>query len=106
MASETNYPSFWVPNVNVLVNAAGELVIKAELAGISNDDFEIVIEGQTLTLAGQRADPDGRGAKYLVLEMHHGRFESVLEVPKEFDLSRARNTYQNGLLRFVAPRRT
>ena len=98
--------AFWVPNVDVFVNASGELVIKVELAGLAKKDLEITINGQRLTLAGQRPDPDGQGAQYLVLEMHHGRFESVVEVPEAFDLSRAQTAYQNGVLRVVAPRRT
>ncbi|HEY0549111.1 MAG TPA: Hsp20/alpha crystallin family protein [Verrucomicrobiae bacterium] len=96
----------WVPNVNVLVNAAGELIIKAELAGLTKENLEITVEGQRLTFTGHRPDPDGEGAQHLVLEMHHGRFESVVEVPESFDLSRAQAAYQNGILRIVAPRRT
>jgi HSP20 family molecular chaperone IbpA len=37
--------------------------------------------------------------------MHHGRFESVVEVPEAFDLTRAQTAYQNEVLRVVAPRR-
>jgi len=100
-----NAPSFWIPNADVLVNAAGEFVIKLELAAMAEEDIEITIESQRLRITGQRTDPDGQGAQYLVVELHHGRFESVLEVPKEFDLSKAQNTYRNGMLRIVAPRR-
>ena len=98
--------AFWIPNANVLVNAAGELVIKVELAAMAEEDIKISIDDQRLTLSGQRTDPDGKGAQFLVLEINHGRFESVVEVPKEFDLSRAQTTYQNGMFRVVAPRRT
>jgi HSP20 family protein len=98
--------AFWIPNANVLVNAAGELVIKVELAATAEEDIKITIDGQRLTLSGQRTDPDSKGAQFLVLEINHGRFESVVEVPKEFDLSRAQTAYQDGMLRVVAPRRT
>lgn len=98
--------ALWVPNANVLVNAAGELVIQVELAGLVKENLEITFSGQRLTLTGHRLDPDASGAQYLVLEMHHGRFESFVEVPEAFDLSRAQAAYQNGLLRVVAPRRT
>jgi len=98
--------AFWIPNANVLENAAGELVIKVELAGLTKEDVEVTVEGQRLKLSGQRPDPDGEGAKYLLLEMHHGRFESFVEVPEAFDLSRAQAAYQNGVLRIVAPRRS
>ena len=98
--------ALWVPNTNVLVNAAGELVIKVELAAMAKEDIEITIEGPRLIISGHRLDPDGKGAQNLVLEIHHGRFDSVLEVPEEFDLSRAQTTHQNGMLRVVAPRRS
>ena len=104
MSPEPN--DFWIPNANVLVNAAGELVIKVELAAMAKEDIEITIDGQRLTVSGLRPDPDGKDGQYLVLEINHGRFESVLDVPTEFDLSRAQTAFQNGMLRIVAPRRT
>ena len=70
------------------------------------EDIQITIEGPRLTLSGHRVDSDAKGAQYFVLEINHGPFESVVEVPKEFDLSRAQTTCQNGMLRIVAPRRT
>jgi HSP20 family molecular chaperone IbpA len=99
-------PRFWIPNTDVLINAAGELVIKVELATITKSDLEITVEGQRLTFSGDRPDPDGKDAQFLVRELHHGRFESVLDVPAEYDLSRAEASYSNGMLRVVAPRRT
>jgi len=98
-------PHFWVPNADVLMSATGELVIKVELAALSKENLEITVEGQRFTLTGRRADPDGDGAKYLVKEISHGRFESVVDVPEEFDASRARAEYQNGILRIVVPPR-
>ena len=60
------------------------------------------VEEQFVIPRASGPDPDGKGAKYLVLEMHHGRFESVVEVPAAFDLSRAQTAYQNGVLRVVS----
>ncbi len=98
--------SLWIPNTNVLVNAAGELVIKVELAGLTKENLEITVDGQRLRLIGHRPDPDANGAQFLVLEMHHGRFESFVDVPEAFDLFQAQAVYRNGVLRIVAPRRT
>jgi HSP20 family protein len=106
MSPDSNTPRFWIPNTNVLVNAAGELVIEVELAGVAKKEITININGQRLTLSGQRADLEADAARRLVVEMHHGRFESVVEVPEPFDLSRAKSTHQDGMLRIVAPRRT
>jgi HSP20 family molecular chaperone IbpA len=106
MLPNPNPRSFWVPNINVLVNAAGELVIKVELAAITKADVELTIDGQRLTISGQRHDPDAKGGQFLVLEINHGRFECFVDLPEEFDLSHAQAAYQNGILRVVAPRQT
>jgi HSP20 family protein len=105
MSPNPGASSFWIPNANVLVNVAGELVIKVELAAVAKDDIQITVEGQCLTLTGQRRDSDAESAQYLVVELHHGQFESVFDVPEEFDLSRGQTTYQDGMLQIVAPRR-
>jgi len=106
MAPEPGGAPFWIPNTDVLVNAAGEMIIKLELAGLAKDDVELSVERQTLKVSGQRPNADDQGAHYEVLEMHYGRFESVIEVPEEYDLTRANAVFVNGVVRLVVPRRT
>jgi HSP20 family protein len=106
MPPEPGDAPLWVPRADVLINSAGELVIKLELAALRKEDLEITVDGQRLTFAGHRADPDADGARHLISELDHGRFEVVIEAPPEFDLHHATAAYQNGLLRVVAPRRS
>jgi HSP20 family protein len=86
----------------------GGLVVKVELAGMRSEHLEITVEGNRLRISGNR--PDGcRAAKcsFLVMEINYGPFESVLEVPPEYDLTQAKAAYLNGFLRIdvpVAPR--
>jgi HSP20 family molecular chaperone IbpA len=54
--------SVWIPNTDVLVNAAGELVIKVELAAMVKGDLELTFAGQRLTVTGHRPNPDDLGA--------------------------------------------
>jgi HSP20 family protein len=93
----------WVPNTDVYVTDSG-LVIKAELAGMRSEHLEITVEGRRLRISGNR--PDGcRAAKasFLVMEINYGPFESVLEVPAEYDLNLAKAAYLNGFLRIDVP---
>ena len=95
--------TYWIPNTDVYVSDGG-LVVKVELAGMRREDLELVIEGSRLRIAGYR--PDGcRSAKckFLVMEINYGAFETVIELPKGYDLSRARAAYQNGFLRIDVP---
>jgi HSP20 family protein len=93
----------WVPNTDVYVSDGG-LVVKVELAGMRREDLELVIEGNRVRIAGYR--PDGCRAakcKFLVMEINYGAFETIIELPKGYDLSQARAAYQNGFLRIDVP---
>jgi HSP20 family protein len=93
----------WVPNTDVYSTDEG-LVIKVELAGMKSDSLEITVDGNRLRIAGNR--PDGcRGPKcsFLVMEISYGPFESVIELPPAFDLTRAKASYLNGFLRIDVP---
>ena len=97
--NETN----WTPNTDVYV-AEDALIIKVELAGMRREDLEITIEGNRLRISGQR--PDGcrePHCKFLVMEIHYGSFESLIELPEGYDATQARAAYQNGFLRVDVP---
>lgn len=102
-AQEGSSETYWVPNTDVYVCDEG-LVIKVELAGMRREDLELVVESNRVKITGHR--PDGCRAakcKFLVMEINYGAFETVIELPKGYDLSRARAAYQNGFLRIDVP---
>ena len=93
----------WVPNTDVYATD-NSLVIKVELAGMKSDSLEITVEGNRLRIAGIR--PDGCRANkcnFLVMEISYGPFESVLELPPGYDLTKAKAVYVNGFLRIDVP---
>jgi HSP20 family protein len=97
------HETHWVPNTDVY-STDGAIVIKVELAGMQREDLELTIDGPRLYIRGQR--PDGcrpPQCKFLVMEINYGAFESVIELPEGYDLSRARAAYQNGFLRIDVP---
>ena len=93
----------WGPNTDVYSTEEG-LVIKVELAGMKSDSLEITVEGNRLRIAGNRPD-NCRASKcsFLVMEISYGPFESVLELPPAYDLTRAKAAYLNGFLRIDVP---
>jgi HSP20 family protein len=93
----------WVPNTDVYATDNG-LVIKVELAGMRSENLEINVEGSRLRISGTR--PDGCRAStcnFIVMEINYGVFETVLELPPGYDLSRAKASYLNGFLRIDVP---
>jgi HSP20 family protein len=93
----------WIPNTDVYLTD-GAVVIKVELAGMQRENLELTVDGQRLKIRGQR--PDGcrpPKCKFLVMEINYGGFESLIELPDGYDLSRAKAAYQNGFLRIDVP---
>ena len=100
---ETSGQTYWAPNTDVYATEEG-LVVKAELAGMRREDLELAVEGHRLTICGQRPDTCRTpGSKFLVMEIHYGSFECVIDIPPGFDLSQAKAIYQNGFLRVDVP---
>lgn len=93
----------WTPNTDIYATETG-LVIKAELAGMKSESLEITVEGQRLRINGVRPDCcRAPRCSFLVMEISYGPFETVLDLPPGYDLSRARAIYVNGFLRVDVP---
>lgn len=100
---EATGQTHWVPNTDVYTTEDG-LVVKVELAGMRREDLELAVEGNRLLITGQRPDASRMpGIKFLVMEIHYGSFECVIEVPNGYELNQARAAYHNGFLRVDVP---
>jgi len=97
--TDTSSEANWTPNTDVYISEDG-LVIKVELAGMRREDLELSVEANRLKISGQRPDGCRNGkCNFLVMEINYGSFETVIELPPGYDLSKAKATYQNGFLR-------
>lgn len=93
----------WTPNTDVYATEAG-LVVKVELAGMKSDSLDIVVEGNRLRISGVRPDfCRSPHSSFLVMEISYGPFETILDLPPDYDLSEAKAIYLNGFLRIEVP---
>ena len=97
----------WVPRADVFLNPGGEFTIKVELAALRRDDLELSIQGQGIRITGHRPDTDRTVSvgRQFVTEIKWGWFDMVVDVPDDYDLTKAKAEYQNGLLRVLVPQR-
>ena len=71
----------WEPPVD-LYETGNELWILVALPGVTTDQLEVVIDGATLVVRGERPLPQGaRGATILRLEIPYGRFQRRIALP-------------------------
>jgi HSP20 family protein len=94
----------WSPPTDVY-ETEENYVIKMEVAGMRDDDFEVTFEGNTLLIRGQRSDRNEKRA-YHQMEIRFGRFEIAVEVPVVIDIEKAIAEYKDGFLIIVLPKIT
>ena len=88
----------WYPAADIYQTPEG-WIVKIELAGVSAEDLEIEIEGNTLYVAGTRRDKTCRvGVSYHQMEITYSRFEKTLQFPASIDGAKVEHNYENGLL--------
>lgn len=94
--------SLWSPPTDVY-ETEENYVIKVEIAGMRDEDFEVILEDRVLTVRGYRPDLNGRRA-YHQMEIRFGKFELAVEIPGSVDMERATAEYKDGFLMIVLPK--
>jgi HSP20 family protein len=82
---------------------AEEIVVLANMPGIKPEDVEITIEGDTLTIRGERSRPI-ENVDYVMQERPYGKFQRTLNINIPVDANRAEARYENGLLTLIIPK--
>ena len=99
-------PSY--PALNVWSNEDG-LLVTAEVPGVSPEDIEVNVIGETLTLSGVRKPdelPDElkEGARYHRQERGYGKFSRTLQLPFPVSVSNIEANFKHGVLSVSLPR--
>jgi HSP20 family protein len=88
----------WFPAADVYQTPDG-WVVKVELAGVSEEEIEIAIDGSVLYIAGSRKDRScTSGISYQQMEISYSSFEKTLRFPSPIDGSTIEHVFENGLL--------
>jgi HSP20 family protein len=86
----------WCPPTDVYETEEG-FVVKVEVAGMREEDFEVAIEKNVLLIRGTRPDSTERRA-YYQMEIRSGKFEIALEIPAPTKVEMAVAEYKDGFL--------
>jgi len=92
------------PAVNVWANQ-DSLVLTAEASGVSAEDIDVSVVGETLTLSGVRhPDVVAEGARYHRQERGYGKFVRNVQLPYPVDVEKVQAEFKNGVLHISMPR--
>jgi HSP20 family protein len=95
-------PQPWRPPTDVY-ETDGKVVVKVEIAGMSEKDFAISLSNRSLRISGTRHDPDPKQA-YLQLEIPYGHFHTEVFLPYAVAYDQIEANYESGFLTVVLPR--
>lgn len=92
----------WSPPTDVY-ETEENCVIKVEVAGMRDEDFEVAFENNILMIHGHRPDRNEKRA-YHQMEIRFGRFEIAVEVPVVVDIEKSIAEYKDGFLVIILPK--
>src|SRR6266481_9883979 len=97
---------------NELVTAAGfvppvdiyedenKLVLKVEIPGMRQEDLDVRMENNTLTVKGERSfQTEGKEENFHRVERRYGTFYRAFTVPNTVDTEHVQANYENGILK-------
>lgn len=94
----------WVPAMD-LVETDDSLVLKADLPGMTEEDVNVEVSDNVLTISGERrADHERKEDGYHRVERSYGRFSRSVTVPEGIDESKVTASFTDGVLEVRIPK--
>ncbi len=92
------------PRVDV-VEGATEILVRAEVPGVTKEDLEISMSEDTVTIRGHsRVEDSIEGGNYFRAEISRGEFSRTVALPSNVDTGKARAQLENGILEILLPK--
>jgi HSP20 family protein len=97
--------SMWEPPID-MYETEDNVVVIVELAGVSEDDVEIVIDRETFTVQGKRTriDPSAGKRAYYRMEIPSGPFKRAVRLPTPVDPTGVKAVCDRGLVEVILPK--
>jgi HSP20 family protein len=97
-------PRRWIPAMD-LVETEGEFVLKADLPGLTENDVNVELEDNVLSISGEReAEQQERKDGYFGLERSYGSFRRSLTLPEGVDAGAVTARFDHGVLEVRIPK--
>lgn len=101
---DTGLRGTWVPAVDIFETDTHDLVVRAELPGMTREDIEVSVENGTLVLKGQKKfDAEVKEEHYRRIERTYGTFHRSFTLPNTVDQSKVSADYKQGVLTVRLP---
>jgi HSP20 family protein len=97
-------PRRWVPAMD-LVEEGEEYVLRADLPGLSDEDVNVELEQNVLTVSGERtSEQEEQRDGYRRIERASGSFSRSLTLPEGIDPDGVKANFEHGVLEVRVPK--
>ena len=94
----------WAPAIDVL-EKEDKFVVKVELPGVKEEDVNVSVAGDTLTIEGKKeAEAEVERKGYYYTESSYGSFSRSITMPSVVDVSKIEANYDKGVLEITLPK--
>lgn len=95
----------YIPTFEVKETKDG-FVFKADVPGVKEQDLEVSLTGNRLTVSGKReAEREDKGDTYFTYERSYGSFTRSFTLPDGVDAEHVRADLKDGVLSLILPKR-
>jgi HSP20 family protein len=103
MESEGSLVDF-VPKVNTREDN-NAYYIEVELPGVKKEDVDVKVDGNILTISGERKfKEESKAEDYYKIESSYGTFSRSFTLPEKVDVSKIEAKSQDGIIEIVIPK--
>lgn len=106
-AAWRHFPSeemVWTPAIDV-IEKEDKFVVKVELPGIKEEDVEVSVAGDMLTISGEKeAESEVKEKGYYYSESSYGSFSRSVTMPSTVDAGKIEANYDKGVLEITLPK--
>jgi HSP20 family protein len=95
----------WRPAVDIL-ERDGNLILCAEIPGVTEKDIDLKLEGNILTIKGEKKQsPQAEGYNIYQIESFYGQFSRSFTLPETVDAEKISANFKNGVLTVTLPQK-
>jgi len=94
----------WLPALE-MYDRDDKFVVRAELPGMKEEEIDISVLGDTLTVKGERkAESEVKDEDYYRCELCYGKFSRAVTLPSAVQAGKVEASYDNGILEIILPK--
>lgn len=106
MEGATGWPSAGSLALNVSEDKKN-VVVEAAVPGLADEDLDVRVEGDLLTISGKRSqhiERDGEDRQWHMIEQRYGKFQRSVRLPVEVKADKAQADLADGILTITLPK--